>query len=163
MVARLQLGHERCVDRGHACCGRHRARHPLNCGDAFFEHPDCRIGEPRIDEALVVAFEAGLGLLGGVVHIARRQVEGFAGLAEIRSRLTAPDGEGLPAPTAAVFLFSHVGHVSSPNKKPGQEPGCCPDLLSCLFNVAASRSAQITTGFFYAANFAPSSARRGRS
>ena len=61
-------------------------------------------------------------------------------VAKVRSRVAAANGEGLAAPTAAVFFRSGAGHLSSPNKKPGQEPGLSSDLLSRLFNVAASRS-----------------------
>ena len=146
MVARLEITEQ---GGGHGChAGRGRARifRPFEHGYALLEHAHCRIGEAAIDEAWLLVLEAALGSLHGVVDIAGREEQGLAGFAERRAVRAAMNGLGAGPKRPAVSC--RLAHLGYPIKKPPTvwDRGSRPDLFSELFNVAASRSAQITTG-----------------
>ena len=105
-VARLELAHERGVDRGHAGRGRGRLLGTFEQRQALLEHAHGRIGEPRVGEARLMAGEALGGVLGPPVAVARGQEQGLGGLAELGARAAAVDrpGPGPPSLTHRRFL-----------------------------------------------------------
>src|SRR5690606_7567883 len=64
----------------------------------LFEHRDGWIGKARIDEPGLVASEAGLGLLSGVVDVALGEKERLGCLAKLRPELSAVDEERFGRP-----------------------------------------------------------------
>ena len=148
MIARLHLAEQRNRHRRHAGRGRARRFGALERRHARLEHRDRRIGEARILVARLLVLEAPLGLRGRLVDIALRQEQRLGGLAEFGAQ-DAGLNETCLGP---VVRRRHVCLLAT-NKKPGlgksQMPGRgsrVPGLLAPLFNVAASRPAQMTTG-----------------
>ena len=148
MVAGAQLPHQGGVDRRHAGRGRARGLRAFERAHALLEHRHRRIGEARILVARLLALEALLGLGGGLVDVALGEEQRLRGLAELRAQRAGVDEAGLET----VGLGSGRGHegLLVPNKKPGRKylrrGHTRPRPFSDLFNVAASRPAQMTTG-----------------
>ena len=71
VIAGLEVAEHRRGDRRHA--GRRAARRfgAFEQAHALLEHGHGGIGVAAIDEAFLVALEAGLGLLGAVIDVAR--------------------------------------------------------------------------------------------
>src|SRR6185437_14940791 len=119
---------------------------------------DGGVGVARIDVAGVLALEPRFTLLGAVVDIALGQEQRFGCLAEFGTDNPGLDQAGFGAIAAGWRGCVTLRHVTSivatcerPQKnRPGnvQQAGITevPGLFSDLFNVAASRPAQITTG-----------------
>src|SRR5262245_1736241 len=129
MIAGLEMTEKRRGDGGHAarraaCGGRAFKR-----AHARLEHGDGRVGVAAINEALFVALEAGLGLLGAVIDVAGIEKDGLGGLAELASQGAAMDEGGRLVPgnglILAVLARAHdrnsLQRSSSDrrNKKPG--------------------------------------------
>ena len=125
---------------------------------AALEHRDVGIGKARIEKARVLALEARLALLGGVVDKALRQEQRLGRFAELRAQ-----GAGMHQPGFGAVAggrrgrgeFRHVTSIVTTMKMVTKKPAwknstgrdhTVPGLFSDLFNVAASRPAQITTG-----------------
>ncbi len=152
VIARLELTEQRDGDRRHAGRGRARGLRAFERRHARLEHRNRRIGEARILVARLLVLEAPLGLRGGLVDIALRQEQRLGGFAELRAQRAGVDQAGL-GPVAGLRRM-HRGLLTRPNKKPGRGVSLnagsrvtrVPGLLAPLFNVAASRPAQMTTG-----------------
>jgi hypothetical protein len=146
VVAGPHLPHQRRGDRRHAAGGRAGGFGALEGGHARLEHRHRGVGEPRIDEARVLALEARRAFLGGVVDEALGEKQRLGGLAELGADLAGVDEAGFRAVAGRI----RRGHVRPPsaNKKPGREKAGsrAPRPFSEFFNVAASRPAQMTTG-----------------
>ena len=98
VVAALHAAQERRRDRAHARREAQRGFRTFQRAHAVLEHGDRGVGVARINEALVLALEAGLGLLGGVVDEALREVERLRRFAVRRAggaRMDEP-GRGFP-------------------------------------------------------------------
>ncbi len=95
MVARPHRRHHRRGDRRHAGRGRATGLGALERGHPSFEHRRRRIAEPAVLEAGIGVQEAAFGLRGVVVDMALRQIQGFRGLAELRTLDAVMDEAGL--------------------------------------------------------------------
>jgi hypothetical protein len=73
VVAGLQRRQDRGGHRGHAGRGGARGFGAFELDHAALEHRDVGIGKARIEKAGILALEARLALLGGVVDKALRQ------------------------------------------------------------------------------------------
>ena len=113
MVARLDLADQRGGDRGHAARGGARGLRAFEQRHALLEHRDRRVGEARIDETRVLAFEARLRVLHRVVEIALGQEQRLRGLAELRAQRAAVDRAGWRAAAARVAGGARNGHWRS--------------------------------------------------
>ena len=161
MVAGLQMAKQRGRDRGHAARGAARGVGAFQRAHARLEHGDGGVGVAAIDVALLVALEAGFGLLGAGVDVARVEEDGFRRLAELAAKRSLMHELRRRLPAARAFLSVLVcdhGRLHSRNpiqtgriKKPGLWlPPKDRDRLevrlarpfSDLFNVAASRPAK---------------------
>ena len=143
VVAGLDLAHQRERHRRHPGRGRARILGALEIRHAGLEHAHGRIGEARILEARNLALEARLRLRRIVVDVALGEKQRFRRLVELRAQDSGLDEVRL----GAVVALRHRW-LPPDTKKPGQKTGpgtCVPGLFSDLFNVAASRPAQITT------------------
>ena len=150
VIAGLELAEQRDRHRRHAGRGRARGFGALERRHARLEHRDRRIGEARILVARLLVLEAPLGLRGAFVDVALRQEQRLGGLAELRAQRAGMHEAGLGAVAGC-----DAGMTASlrPTKNPAREMPysrvavtCVPGLLAPLFNVAASRPAQMTTG-----------------
>ena len=94
MIAGLERREDRRGDRGHAGRGRARGFGAFELDHAALEHRDRRIREARIDEAGILALEARLALLGGVVDVALGQEQRLRRLAELRAQGAGMDQAG---------------------------------------------------------------------
>ena len=153
VVASLQLAHQRGGDGRHAACGGARRLRAFEERHAALEHRDGRVGEARIDEARIVALEARFGLLHRVVEIALGEEQRLGGLLE---PATAASRRGSIALRAAASSGSRdlrgvvirsllSGAVGARGLKDEGEWWRAPRSFSPMFNVAASRPAQMTT------------------
>ena len=86
VIAGLQRRQDRGGHRGHAGGGGARGFGAFELDHAALEHRDVGIGKARIEKAGILALEARLALLGGVVDEALRQEQRFGGLAELRAQ-----------------------------------------------------------------------------
>ena len=152
VVAGPELAHERGGDGGHPARRRPRRLGALEQRHPPLEHRNRRIGEARIDEARILALEARLRQLHRVVEIALGQKEGLGRLIECRTQRSAMDQLRRGPQRLGITGFSRARHRSSPLRRRrlmGSRRGDdlnAPRSFSPLFNVAASRSAQMTTG-----------------
>ena len=145
VIAGLELPDQRSRHRRHAGRGRARRFGPLEGRHPALEHRDRRIGETRIEEAGLFALEARLALLGTVVDKALGEKQGFRGFAELRAHAAGVDEFGF-----GTIAARGRGHGDLQQKS---RPECfragflqVPRPFSDLFNVAASRPAQIDHG-----------------
>ncbi len=95
MIARRQLTQQRGRHRRHAGRLRPARLGTLHQRDAFLEHLDGEVLQPRVGHARDFAAEAGGGGLGIVVGVARGQEQRLAGLAELRAQHAALHEPGL--------------------------------------------------------------------
>ena len=118
MVAGAEVADQGGGDGGHAARGAARGFRAFQPAHALLEHRHRRVGVARIDEARIVALEAGLGRLGIGVDEALGQEHGFRGLAELRPHRAAVHQF---CGGAITFLsVSHGGISGSNNKNPGR-------------------------------------------
>ncbi len=127
VVAGLDLAHH---GRRH---GRHAGRRGAGVLGAFeqrhalLEHPHGGVREARVDEAGVLALEARLGGLGGLVDEALRQEQRFRRLAEGRAQGAAVDEAGGGAEGGELVghggLGPCVGSVLRPSPRRGKGVG----------------------------------------
>ncbi len=86
MIAGVELAQHGGRNRCHSGCCTSGAACVFKQAHAFLEHGNRRVGVAGVDEALIVALEARLGLLGILVHEAGIQIERLGGLAEVAAK-----------------------------------------------------------------------------
>ena len=86
VVARLEVAQERGCHGGHAARRAAGGFRAFKRAHALLEHGDGRVRVAAIDIAVRLAFEAGFGLLGAVIDIARVEKKGFGGFAELAAQ-----------------------------------------------------------------------------
>ena len=149
VIARFHHRCHGCKDRGHPGCCRLAHGGAFDQRHALLEHVDRRIRKPRINEPVDAVLEGVLRLFGIFVDIAGRREDRLAGFAEFTAFGSTADCKGLRTPAFLNrFVDCHFllpGHC--PNKNPRPKGRGFRNLrpFSDFFNVAASRSAQITT------------------
>ena len=132
--------------------GRRHRRHARRRGAGVFgafqrahallEHVDGRVGVARIDEAGLLALEARLGGLGGVVDIALRQVHRFRCLADAGSAACPNARAGLRASSCASWSSTCPKQQKNrPRKSQPVHMALRPDgpLATCLTWLQADR------------------------
>jgi hypothetical protein len=73
MVSSLQLRHEACEDRCHACGRGARIIRAFKLYHPIFKHSDGRIAEAGIYKSIIFALKSRLSLFRTAINIARRQ------------------------------------------------------------------------------------------
>ena len=128
VVAGPKLPHHGGGDRCHAAGGCARGLGALEGGHAPLEHGDGRIGEARVDEAWLLALEAGRAFLGRFVDEALGQKQRLGSFAELRADLAGVD-EASFRTVAACFGRRHCG-LLRPMKSPAV--GMLPSRAACV-------------------------------
>ena len=155
MVAGLELTEERGSDRRHAARRAPRGLGAFQRAHPRLEHGHGGVGVAAIDVAFLVALEAGLGLLGGCIDIARVEEDRLRGLAELASQRALMHELGRRMPGAcALLLILFCRHGLTPSascghkktrtlaaaKRPGSTPRASHGLLAtCLTWLQAGR------------------------
>ena len=86
VIAGLQMAKQRRGDGGHAARRAARGVGAFQRAHARLEHGHGGVGVAAIDIAVLVALEAGFGLLGACVDVARVEEDGFRRLAELAAQ-----------------------------------------------------------------------------
>ena len=125
MVPGLQVTQQRGGDGGHAARRAARGGSTLERAHARLEHRDGRVGVAAIDIARLVALEPRLGLLGGLIDIARVEEDGLGGLAELTAQRPLMHEPRCRAPGARaaliVFTCPHGRHSFRLEPRPGHK------------------------------------------
>ncbi len=162
-VACLEQRQQREEHRRHAGRGRTAGLGTFERSQPVLEHADGRIAEAGVLVVVALAFEGRLGFLGAGIGVARGQEQRFRRLVEIAAHLAAAHCPGLRPPLRGIgsgLLLGNrtVHHTLSSRLLPtprtaNEKPPTWKDGgffehsdLLAMFNVVASRSAQITTG-----------------
>ena len=164
-VARLEQRQQREEHRRHAGRGGAAGLGAFERGQPVLEHADGRIAEARILVVRALALEGGLGLLGALVGVARGQEQRLRRLVEVAAQLAAAHGARLRPPRrligASPSSLGSIRPLPSPRVRASKARNeKAPDLegrglfsstsdLLAMFNVVASRSAQISTRRLY--------------
>ena len=106
MIAGPHQPHQRQVHRRHARRLRAAGLGAFQQRQPVLEHLHGRIGVARVDEARLVAGEAGVGALGAVVDVALGQKERLGGLAERRAHRAAAHQAGGDFPVLGLSLVA---------------------------------------------------------
>ena len=157
VIAGLQRRQDRGRHRGHAGGGGARGACAFELDHAALEHRDVRIGKARIQKAGFVALEPRLALFGAVVDKALGQEQRFGRFAELRAQragmnqpgfgtVARPCGRRQTCDLRRDHFLRKWAQKNRPGKNSTDRDHTVPGLFSDLFNVAASRPAQITTG-----------------
>ena len=131
-IAGAHLAHDRGVHRGHAGGKRARGRCAFELAHALFEHRHRRIAVAAVDVAGIEILESGLRRLGVVIDVARGEIDGLGGLAELAARQAAAHEARLRTPglllclglRSVCWLSSGISLVSA---------GHCGPVLSCCY------------------------------
>ena len=166
VIAGSYQAHERGRDGRHAGRGRSRRFRPFERRHALLEHAHGRIGVARIDVTRDLAGETRLALLGGRIDVALGEEQRLRGLAELRAQRAGMNQPGFGAVALGrrghhglllglahdlfrkpVSTFRGHAHGQQKTGRRNISAGLTrPRPFSDLFNVAASRPAQMTTG-----------------
>src|SRR6478736_2674638 len=126
MFSGIEMTHQRCRNRRHAARGAARGFSAFQRAHARLEHGHGGIGVATIDKAFLIPLEAGLGLLGGCINVARVEEDGLGCLAELASERALMHEPGRRSPGVAwrflVFLRHH-GRYSSKSHAGTKKPG----------------------------------------
>ena len=83
MITGVELAHQGGEHGGHARCRGAADLGPFEQRHALLEHGDGGVGKTRIDVTIDLPLEGTLGILGGLVDVARGQEQPLAGLEEL--------------------------------------------------------------------------------
>ena len=142
VIAGLQMAQQRRGDGGHAARRAARGIGAFQRAHARLEHGHGGVGVAAIDIAVLVALEAGFGLLGARIDVARVEEDGFRRLAEL----------------AAQRAFMHEPRRRLPGARALRSSPCLRPLVSSTLESHSDRPHKKTRTL--AAAKRPGSARR---